>query len=299
MSEVKIFETTKADGNMNTAKAFYPDYYDAELRKGDFLRRRMLVGEREGFDGNKFFMVDQMDKNGSFHIFTEEDVKNNPTGWGDFREDIGIISEKYSNGIVVGHPVADCPVLVVTDRFNGISAIAHCSGALINDQLPAHTVEAIIKAAREMGYKSEREQLEAHISSCAGPNWTYDKYPAWATNERLWMASIHEGKNGIFNINIKTAVIEQLYNSGISLQNISSTGIDTITNPNYYSNCAGYQDPSKKGRFFAGAFYPDEEILKEKYGIVYDMSDIPMSGGMKEATGNAYAEGEAVKSYRK
>ena len=113
------------------------------------------------------------------------------------------------------------------------------------------------------------------------------------------MASIHEGKNGIFNINIKTAVIEQLYNSGISLQNISSTGIDTITNPNYYSNCAGYQDPSKKGRFFAGAFYPDEEILKEKYGIVYDMSDIPMSGGMKEATGNAYAEGEAVKSYRK
>ena len=44
-----------------------------------------------------------------------------------------------------------------------------------------------------------------------------------------------------------------------NISNIQFNMDDTITNPNYYSNCAaspyGLNDPTKYGRNFSGAFY--------------------------------------------
>ena len=266
MSSIKIIETGIAWGNMNTAPRFYPENWTREDRTNDFLMRRIDLGDTYGFDGHKMFMVDQVNKNGSYHIFTSEDVINNPNGWGDYNEDIGIISSDYSRGIVVGHPVADCPVVIVTDVFNGVSAIAHCSAELINIHMPALTVEALKKASKELGKEAKETNYFAYISSCAGANWEYDCYPKWATNEEVWKDHIRENENkkGFFNIDIRKATIEQLNKSGLSIGQIKTSDIDTITSPLFYSNSASYQDPTKAGRNFMGAFYQEPVLTKKK-----------------------------------
>lgn len=266
MSSIRIIDTGRVMGNMNTAPRFYPENWTREERVADFLKRRIVLGEAYRFDGHKMFMVDQVNKDGSYHIFTDEDVKKNPNGWGDYNEDIGIISDVYSKGIVVGHPVADCPVVIVTDHLNGVSAIAHCSAELVNIHMPALTVEALKKASKELGVKADENYYGAYISPCAGPNWEYNCYPKWATNEEVWKNHIKENKDkkGFFNIDIREATIEQLRGCGLSLAQIHVSSIDTITNPLYYSNSASYQDPTKAGRNFIGAFYQEEVLTKTK-----------------------------------
>lgn len=73
----------------------------------------------------------------------------------------------------------------------------------------------------------------------------------------MWESGIEVDDNGIFHINIIKVINNQLRERNIS--NIQFNMDDTITNPNYYSNCAaspyGLNDPTKYGRNFSGAFY--------------------------------------------
>ena len=87
-------------------------------------------------------MADQLDKCGTYFNITEEYVRDNPKGWSDIREDILIVNDKVP-GVVIGHPVADCPVIMMTDKNKGVAAIAHCSAELIDKKLPIFILNAL------------------------------------------------------------------------------------------------------------------------------------------------------------
>ena len=115
MRKARIFESGVMYGNMNTQARFYPEGMSASERAEDFLERRVQMGKYFGFDGAKMFMADQVDKTGSYFEITPEYVKANPNGWTDINQDILVITDKVP-GVVVGHPVADCPVVMMVDE---------------------------------------------------------------------------------------------------------------------------------------------------------------------------------------
>lgn len=251
MSKIRIVDVGKKFGNMNTAKRFYPDWMTKEEIREDFMRRRLEMGEHYGFNGALMYMADQVKKNGSYFEITSDYVEANPKGWTDIPEDILVITDKLP-GVVIGHPVADCPVVMMSDVKQGVTAIAHCSAELIDMRMPMMVADALQKA-----YDCKDDDIIAYISACAGTGWTYDSYPKWATDRRLWDGAITMGDDNLFHINMRKVIANELRERNIS--NVTFSSIDTITNPNYYSNSAsspyGLNDASKAGRNFAGAFY--------------------------------------------
>lgn len=235
----------------------------SEDKKRVLTAHRRQFGNAFGFDGAKMFMADQDSfkksnlQHGSSFEITRDYVEANPKGWSDIPEDILVI-KKDVPGVVIGHAVADCPVVMLIDKKQGISAIAHCGAAMIDAHLPEMIAEALLSS-----YGSRAEDIYAYISACAGDSWTYDGFPQWATDMGIWDRMIYQGTDNKFHINIRPAILEQLLKYGVSKGNISFNPDDTITSNGYYSNSAyspkGGNDPSKFGRNFAGLFYPEND----------------------------------------
>lgn len=224
-------------------------FTDSDITREDksiiFRNHRDEFGKANGFDGSKMFMADQMDKSGSYFEITPEYVEANPNGWTDIREDILIVTNKVP-GVVVGHPVADCPVVMMADQKRGVAAVGHCSAELIDKKLPI----MISKALKEYG--SATEDIQVLVSACAGRNWTYDCYPRWALDDEVWKDCIID-ENGIFKIDLRRAIKKQLDNEGIG--NITFNMNDTITNDLYYSNSEARNKTYKYGRQFEGLYF--------------------------------------------
>lgn len=242
-----IIQTYVEDGVMNTAAKFYDEGMTAEERKNDFLKRRMVLGDRLGFDGRMMFAADQVNKDGSYKIIDDELIAANPNGWADINEDILVISKDIP-GVAIGHPVADCPVLVVTDALKGVTAISHCGAVMVDMKLPKFTVDALRSA-----YDSKVSDMYAYITASAGPNWEYDSWPSWALDNKVWKDCITK-KEELYYIDIKKAIVKQLKEANIA--GCTMNNDDTITDPRYYSNSASSKGNIKKrGRHFAGAIY--------------------------------------------
>ena len=250
---VNIIDSGNRFGNMNGG-CFLGNLTRDEKRKL-FYEHRKLMGEAYGFDPHKMFMAEQKDRTGSYFEITRDYVNDNPNGWSDISQDILIITDKVP-GVVIGHPIADCPVVMIEDVKNGVVAIAHCSADLIDKYMPYMTYQALKEV-----YNSNDDNIIAYVSSCAGPDWKYDQYPKFATDSRIWNGAIIE-ENGMFKIDVRKALKRQL--RGLDLR---FNYDDTITNPNYYSNSAaspyGGNDLAKYGRNFAGVFYPNDSFFSK------------------------------------
>lgn len=251
MSTVKIIETGKKFGNMNTQKAFYPEGLSRDEIKEIFMKNREAVGEHFGFDGHKMFMADQNHKRGTYFEISRDYVEANPNGWTDIPEDILIVTDKVP-GVAIGHPVADCPVIMLSDVAQGVTAIAHCSAELIDKRMPMMIADALVDA-----YSSKDEDIIAYVGACAGSEWTYDRFPAWARDQKMWEKGIYMGDDGLFHIDMKKVIASQMRERNIG--NVSYSSYNTITDPNFYSNSIARIDPEKAGRQFSGAFYPEEK----------------------------------------
>ena len=246
---LKIIESGNRFGTMNVGTMSKKLTKDEKQTK--FIENRIALGKAYGFDWHKMFMADQVDKTGTYFDITQEYVDANPNGWTDIREDILIITNKVP-GVVIGHPVADCPVVIMEDVKQGVCAIAHCSAELIDKKMPMMIVDALLDA-----YDSHDEDIYTYVSACVGPSWSYDKYPSWATDKKIWESGIEEDENGVFHINLRKVIEEQLEERKVGEYYFNMT--DTITDPNFYSNHAaspiGLNNHSKYGRNFSGAFY--------------------------------------------
>lgn len=267
VGSVRLSNLTNSDRKllMNLHNLNNPSEVDnLELSKDDkqavFRSHRQALGEAYGFDWRKMYMADQTTKNGSYFELSRDYVEASPNGWSDIPEDILIITDKVP-GVVAGHPVADCPVIMMEDRRQGITAVCHCSAELIDLKMPMLMADALTN-----GYKTRDQDIRVFIGACAGTGWTYNTWPKWATDVDMWTktGALEADENGIYHIDLKAIIAHQLLKRNVGA--IMFTPGDTITDLEYYSNSAaspyGGNDPSRFGRQFIGAFYP--EYSKEK-----------------------------------
>ena len=234
---------------------------NSEIRQIIFERHRRAMADHYGFDASKIFIADQKNKDGSSFEITREFVEANPDGlMTSIPEDILITTDKVP-GVVIGHPIADCPVVMADDLRKGAVAIAHCSAELIDKKMPMMVVDALQRA-----YDSKDDDIVAYISACAGSDWSYDTYPRWATDRKLWDGAITLD-NDVFKIDMRKVIDNELLERNIHTMEFNMD--NTRTNPNYYSNSMaspnGGNDPTKSGRNFAGVFFKPKYKEKVKF----------------------------------
>lgn len=232
-----------------------------EMKRSIFDRHRREMARCYGLDAKKIFVAEQKKKNGSSFILTRDFVEATTDGWDvEIPEDILIITDKIP-GVVIGHPIADCPVVMAADLRKGAVAIAHCSAELIDKKMPIMVVDALQRA-----YDSKDDDIVAYISACAGSDWSYDTYPRWATDRKLWDGAITE-ENGVFKINMRQVIENELLERNIHTMEFNMD--DTRTNIRYYSNSMaspkGGNEPTKAGRNFAGVFFKPKYKEKVKF----------------------------------
>lgn len=250
VNSVRMIDTTKQFGCMNTAERFYEEGLTKEERKALFLEHRKLVSlaNNSEFDPYKFYMPSQT-KDGSATVLTQEMVDAYQDGWDlDIKSDILIVTDK-TPGVVAGYPVADCPVLIASDLKNGVTATAHCGAEMIDRYLPQMTVEAL-----QSKYDSKLDDIYIYIGSHAGDSWTYDCMPPFA-KESFWeeTGAIKQTKDGNYKIDLRKSLLYQLNPEKFESYIVNND--DTITNNNYYSNSAARNNKDKAGRQFTGAYY--------------------------------------------
>lgn len=250
VNNLRIIDTGKQYGCMNTGKNFYPEGLSLEERKALFLEHRRLASAsyNEEFDPKKIY-VPKQNKEGKAVELTRAMVEAYEDGWDlDIPGDILVITKDLP-GVVAGFPVADCPVLIASDLKNGVTATAHCGAEMIDNYLPKLTIESL-----QSKYDSKLDDIYVYIGAHAGNNWTYDSMPKWA-KESFWeeTGAIKEKENGEFEIDLRKALLYQLNPDDFETFIVNND--DTITNPNYYSNSASRNDKSKAGRQFIGAYY--------------------------------------------
>lgn len=250
VNNLRIIDTGKQYGCMNTGKNFYPEGLSLEERKALFLEHRRLASAsyNEEFDPKKIY-VPKQNKEGKAVELTRAMVEAYEDGWDlDIPGDILVITKDLP-GVVAGFPVADCPVLIASDLKNGVTATAHCGAEMIDNYLPKLTIESL-----QSKYDSKLDDIYVYIGAHAGSDWTYDSMPKWA-KESFWeeTGAIKEKENGEFEIDLRKALLYQLNPDDFETFIVNND--DTITNPNYYSNSASRNDKSKAGRQFIGAYY--------------------------------------------
>lgn len=264
LGDVRILDVGNKFGTMNTAASFYPMKMSLEKRQASFLKKRKKLAKENDYDYKKFFMASQTLKDGSYCVLTDELISRYDDGWLlDIPEDILIIT-RNTPGVVVGHPIADCPVIIMNDKSRGVTAVGHCSAEMVDNLLPIN-----IFLALEKEFGTTRSDVKVYVSSCISDKWEYDSFPSFAKNKEVWLGAISEvhtmDKDTYYNIDIRKAIFKQLLSIGIKPKDIYWNMDDTLTDTNYYSNSGARIDPKKKGRNFAGAYYPNSlDVSKVK-----------------------------------
>lgn len=254
-SKIIIFESGKEEGIFSLNRKFYPSYFtDNDIRK-QFNEVKEKAGRRFSFDDKKIIQINQKTENnnivyedGKYHIITEEDLKEQDYWDSPIECDIMVITEKYK-GIVVGHKMADCPILIIEDRKQGVTALSHCGVSYIDRSLPLQTLNVLIEK-----YNSNIEDLYVYIGSCAKKEtYIYDKYPKWANNDNIWKNNIIKEEDG-YHIDMIGAIKVQL--KQIDDKKIYVSPIDTVLDENYYSHIASSKGNKEKlGQNFVGFYY--------------------------------------------
>lgn len=255
---IRLSNITKADKEMLIKQHALQTLEGYELTQEDkdriFDTHWENFARDNGFDSGRKFMTLQDTKKrelGSYFELEKEYVEANPGGWTDIFESILIVTDKVP-GVVACHPVADCPVVIMHDKKQNIAALAHCSADLVDKKLPMMVADALTQ-----GYGTKEEDINILVGAHAGPNWTYNKYPNWATDEDLWKDCITE-KDGLYKINLRKALLKQFVERKLGNCPTKMSLADTITDPRYYSNSAKDYDPSKLGRHIEGIFFEDD-----------------------------------------
>ncbi len=254
-SKITIIETGIKDGIFSKNAVFYPKTMTTQEIKSIFKECRNNLGKKYNIDGNK--IVQSFQKNsksdseypdGTYYVLDPDKIKEIDYWNEKIPSDIIILEQKHK-GIIVGHQMADCPILIAEDRKLGVTALSHCGAVYINRKLPIDTIKSLQKE-----YNSNLNDIYVYIGSCATKKtYIYDKYPLWATNKEVWKNCIVENNNNYY-IDMVQAITNQLNKIGI--KNIEFSNRDTVTDDYFYSHIAAYNGKiNKKGQNFVGFFY--------------------------------------------
>lgn len=255
---IQVFNSTRADGIMSSHRRFYPyEMTDEDIVKS-YREKRILLGEKKEFDGNKIVVQTQdLDKHTAGHCVdaTEMLLDTKETDWYkiDIPADVLLVRSNVK-GVVLAYPVADCAVLIAEVGEN-IMAITHCGARETDRMLPFQFVDAIREKT-----DAKPKNITIYIGPCAGRNsYGYETYPEWANNKDAEWDNFIRDNGGIFYIDLRMAIQLQLYKAGINWVKLNTA--DTITDPNYYSNYASYYgDYKKNGRFLVGGYFIENSV---------------------------------------
>ena len=161
------------------------------LRGAIFKEHRKAFAEAEGFDWRKMFMADQNNLDGSVFEVTQEYVEANPNGWTDIPEDI-LMMRKDLKGVAIGHPVADCAVVAAEDKRQGITAVAHCGGEMIDKRIPQMTIEALYREGSKpediiVNVRTNLTVLESNADKVNGNVYTWNINDQNYTNKPIYI----------------------------------------------------------------------------------------------------------------
>lgn len=281
-ANLNYFFSTIEHGNMNTNKKFYPEGMTREEIRQDFNERRIKLGRNLNFPGLNTIVASQksrpilkdktedekklliekynsMYQDGHYVRITKDMVKSYEDLYDlEIPADILMMDSCITNVALV-YPVADCPVVIAKDNRQNVVAMAHCGGEYIDRDLPGQLIDSLY------------EECDSHpldISVYIGPHaqeasFTYDCFPNFIKNESRWEGCLNE-VDGLIHINMSKAILKQLAQRSVALESTCISQIDTITNPNLYSNNRARFDKRKAGRFYTGCFYKEYKE-KEKY----------------------------------
>lgn len=258
-----IFESNRKEGCMSLAKKFYPTTYSKEDRKRALKTVKDKIGKKYNFNGNHILQPKQKDvefkedyPDGKYVRITNEYLMKEDYWDEEIICDILLIDTKFPN-IVIGHRMADCPVIIAEDRKKQTVAVSHCGTSQINREVPKWTIKALKKECN-----SNVEDIYVYVGSCIKKdNYQYDRYPSRATKKEIWKNCILE-KDNIFYIDLPKAIIQQLNSEGITNSHITVSSIDTYSNKDYYSHTKEIKNPDCEiGQNFVGCFY--QEIQSE------------------------------------
>jgi len=253
-SKIYIFEGNMEDGIFSSNKKFFPEDYTEEDIYNKIREYRDNLGKKYHFQGNKMFQVIQkMEDNDDYednkYVLLDESYMTKEDYFKEeIKADILVITSKYPN-IVLSHRMSDCPVLIVEDREQGISAIAHCGIYHINRELPKELIKCLIN-----NFNSKEENIYLYIGShIRKDSYIYDNYPKIATNKKVWKDAITE-KNNKFYIDLDKAINNQI--KEFNLGEIIDNQIDTAKDTRYASHYETYKgNLSKKGQNIVGFYY--------------------------------------------
>ena len=251
-SKIKIIETNKNDGIMSKNIKFYEGKTKEEASE-IFLNTRLKIGNKYHLNGRKIVVPYQKTAlndinypDGTYEIVNTKEIKLED--YWEYHYDCDIlITKENEKKIIVGHMMADCPVLIAEDRRLGQTAMAHCGASEIDRELPKDIIRALQKE------NSKLEDIYVYVGSCCKKEtYIYDTYPKWATNE-LWKKYIKKVENG-YSIDLNGIIKKQLKELGIT--HIRESKIDTIIDENYYSHYAYVHGQKEKyGQNFVGFYY--------------------------------------------
>lgn len=281
ISNLKIFETTIYDRPMDF-KSFFIDYNDEFKKKSyeekakeikrlkkEFLKNRITMCEKYGFDGRKIIIPnDKFCKETGSYFIADEKIYSEKQDLIYVKKAKDIVLLKSDNpGIVIGYPVSDDPVVIIEDKENQISALAHCDLNKISKKVPIHMIKSLKQEAN-----SNIKNLKVYISSNLKEknNKYYLKPKPIKQNPKVWKDCVHKHKiyneNNIkfiiqdlltYKVNQEKAIYNMLVKEGIDPENITISDENTYENSRLYSErkTKDYYEPTLQGKFLVGAYY--------------------------------------------
>ena len=252
-SQIFIFEGNMKDGTFSKHKKFYPkDYTEKDIYES-ILKDRIKLGKKYQFNGKKMFQITQkMEDNDIYpdnkYIFIDDSLDKEDYFKEVIHGDILVISNKYKK-IALSHRMADCPVLILEDRKQGLTSIVHCGIYHINRGLPEEFIKCMIN-----NFDSKPENLYLYIGShIKKESYIYNTYPKHATNPNIWKDAIEAKEDG-YHIDLEKAILNQI--EKYNLKEIIISDIDTCTNKDYASHYAAvHGNPNKLGQNIVGFYY--------------------------------------------
>ncbi len=222
-NEVIIGVSTVADGNMSV------NWGDEEIvssNREQFLQKLGIKIEdcvkASLLSGTEIWVVGNEDKGKMFEC------------------DALVTTEK---GLPLWMVVGDCLPVVIYDPVIYVVALVHLGWRGVDGKL----VNKVIKLLSGLG--SQTKDLEIWI----GPGIRRESY-IWEPevvvqkDDPLWMPFL-ENRNGMTHIDLLGYVKTQLIDSGVRSENIEDSGIDTGSDPNYFSHYRSIRTGQPEGRF--------------------------------------------------
>lgn len=283
-----VFNTNRTYGNMNAAKAFYPEGMSAEERNAIARANKLKIAEEVGFDLNRLFMTlqpkDAKDR-GSVYVLTPEDLAN----YKDLYDyDVYADTPKVTPatpGTAIGFNVSDAANIIAMNTKTMEATSTFCPGTHIDAKVPEGIAAVTGGNPKDIIVDVSPFTHILPVYNANDKNWM----PGYINDSKVWDGTLYrDEKTGILYIDQLKALKKQLLASGIKEENITwgedsyyttdkngkyiypssqrarlqpdmlSKGDFIIDETGQYSN-----DPSQDGRFMHGVALLEE--TKEPY----------------------------------